>query len=142
MPNHYHFLIKQENEEDLTSFMKSLMTRYSQYFNFKYKRVGPVFQGRYKAVLVESEEQLLHLSRYIHLNPVSQQSAGTVPIMSRPSSYPNYLREINQSWIKPKVILDYFSKAGEGSYKAFVEDVDADLNDQTMQVIKKVAIDP
>lgn len=144
MTNHYHFLIRQEGVEDLTSFMKSLMTRYSQYFNKRYRRVGPIFQGRYKAVLVESEEQLNHLSRYIHLNPVmgSQQRKRTVLLRSRPSSYPNFLREVNQPWIKPNVVLDYFSKFGKGSYKDFVEDIDADLNDQTMSLLKELAIDP
>ena len=71
MPNHYHLLVKQ-NSDVLAHFMNSLGTRYAMYFNRKYKRVGHLFQGTYKAVLVESKEQLLHLTRYIHSNP--QQS--------------------------------------------------------------------
>ena len=63
MPNHFHFLVKQDEEETIDSFLNSLLTRYAMYFNRKYKRVGHLFQDVYKAVLIESEEQLLHLSR-------------------------------------------------------------------------------
>lgn len=132
MPNHYHFLIKQAGVNDLTSFMKSVMTRYVQYFNGKYSRIGPLFQGRYKAVLVESEEQLLHLSRYIHRNPMIKGTVlrGRSSLGGRPSSYPNYLREVNQAWVKPEMILEYFKKSGKGSYKEFVED--EDVEDETL----------
>ena len=66
MPNHFHFFIKQESADSIDKFMNSLCTRYTMYFNRKYKRVGPLFQGVYKAVLVKSEEQFLYLSSYIH----------------------------------------------------------------------------
>src|SRR3989344_8907196 len=68
MPNHFHLLIKQNDQKVIEHFMRSLATRYSMYFNKKYKRVGKLFQGHYKAVLVSDDRQLLHLSRYIHLN--------------------------------------------------------------------------
>ena len=53
----------------MQQFLHSLQLRYSMYFNKKNKRVGPLFQGRYKAVMIENDSYLLHLSRYIHLNP-------------------------------------------------------------------------
>lgn len=70
MPNHFHFLVHQKAEDTIDRFTNSLGTRYTMYFNKKYKRVGPMFQNVYKAALVGSDEQLLHLTRYIHRNPV------------------------------------------------------------------------
>lgn len=71
MPNHFHLLIKQLRDGGITEFLSKVSNSYTKYFNTKYNRVGPLFQGEFKAVLVESDEQLLHLSRYIHLNPLS-----------------------------------------------------------------------
>ena len=82
MPNHFHLLVHTKSGHDMEYFMRSLMTRYTQYMNRKYTRVGPLFQGRYKAVLVETTEQLLYLTRYIHRNPLeaylNQQKIRTV----------------------------------------------------------------
>jgi putative transposase len=70
MPNHYHFLIKQLVDNGITLFMRKLGTGYTNYFNTKYQRVGPLFQGKFKAVLVKQEPHLLYLPHYIHLNPL------------------------------------------------------------------------
>lgn len=70
MPNHFHFMVKQLKENGISIFMSQLSNSYTKYFNTKYRRVGPLLQGAFKAVLVETDEQLTHLSRYIHLNPV------------------------------------------------------------------------
>ena len=59
MPNHFHLELKQKNKKEIESFMRSLITKYSKYFNKKYERVGPLFQGRYKAVLINNTEYLL-----------------------------------------------------------------------------------
>lgn len=75
MPNHVHLVIKQENDTPISDYIRSLHTSYVYYFNRKYKRVGPLFQDRFKARLVESDEYLLHLSRYIHLNPLISKYA-------------------------------------------------------------------
>ena len=69
MSNHYHLLL-QTKQANLSRFMQRLNTTYTIYFNFKYDRVGHLFQGRYKGILVGSQEYYLSLSRYIHLNPV------------------------------------------------------------------------
>ncbi len=71
MPNHFHFMIKQLQEDGISHFVANVTNSYTKYFNTKNKRVGPLVQGAFKAVRVESDEQLIHLSRYIHLNPVS-----------------------------------------------------------------------
>ncbi|MCB4792296.1 MAG: transposase [Elusimicrobia bacterium] len=74
MPNHFHFLLCTP-KSNLSRFMQRLNTAYTRYFNFKYKRVGPLMQGRYKAILVGSDEYFLSLSRYIYLNPVKVKSS-------------------------------------------------------------------
>ncbi|OGM12416.1 hypothetical protein A2Z22_04555 [Candidatus Woesebacteria bacterium RBG_16_34_12] len=106
MKNHFHLLIKQNSKNSMESFMRSILTRYSSYFNKKYKRVGPVFQGRYKAILITKENYLLHLSRYIHLNPQEEN----VNLLKAFSSYSNYLGLRKNKWLKPKIILDYFKR--------------------------------
>lgn len=70
MPNHYHLLLHQASENALAEFMRSLSTSYTMYFNERYERVGPLFQGRYKARIVDTDAYSLHISRYIHLNPI------------------------------------------------------------------------
>ncbi|MBN2484225.1 MAG: transposase [Candidatus Omnitrophica bacterium] len=71
MPTHLHFILKQLKEHGISAFMGKILNSYSKYFNTKYKRKGPLWEGRFKRVLVESDEQLLHLTRYVHLNPVT-----------------------------------------------------------------------
>jgi len=123
MPNHWHMLIKQSSLYSVTKFVRSLMTRYSMYFNKKYKRVGNLFQGRYRAVLVNDEAYLLHLSRYIHLNP----SELTNDLLSAYSSYGDYLNLRHTPWIKSDYILSQFNdKVGVefkkfNNYKDFIE---------------------
>lgn len=70
MPNHYHLLIRQKVVDGIVKFMQKLGVGYTMYFNQKYERVGPLFQGRFKAVLVGLDEHLLYLPYYIHLNPI------------------------------------------------------------------------
>ena len=90
--------------------MNSLGTRYSTYFNRKYRRVGGLFQGVYKAVRVTSGEQLLHLSRYIHRNPIVLASQDH-PLRSYTySSYHQYLGLTHADWIHPEDILGLLSE--------------------------------
>ena len=66
MPNHFHFLVHQKSANSIDQFINSFGTRYTMYFNKKYKRVGKLYQGTYKAVIVTTDQQLLELTRYIH----------------------------------------------------------------------------
>lgn len=113
MTNHFHLLIKQSDSRSIESFMKSLGTRYTMYFNKRRQRSGRLFQGVYQAVSIDNTAQLLHLSRYIHLNPRPKS------LLKQPSSYPDYLRLKNTSWVKPGEILKSFNN--KNSYQNFVE---------------------
>lgn len=69
MPNHFHLTVKAINDDGLSKYMHKLGNAYSQYFNKRYEMTGHVFQGTYKAKLVDSDQQLAYLSAYIHRNP-------------------------------------------------------------------------
>ena len=144
MTNHFHFLIHQTDERDVKVFMQSLMTRYTMYFNRRYKRVGTLFQGHYKAVLIETDELLLYITRYIHRNPTNefnQFSHKRSHLFRQPSSYPNYLGELKQDWVKPDFILQNFDKAGFNSYQSFVESEDNDLEQKAVILLHNLELD-
>lgn len=123
MPNHFHLLVKQTTFNAMNSFIQSILTKYSMYINKKYHRVGPLFQGRYKAVLVKNEPQFLYLTKYIHRNPLDILPTGPGLVGYPYSSYQNYLNNIQQIWVKPQEILSYFSRINSSlSYKSFIED--------------------
>lgn len=138
MSNHWHLLVKQKNERSIEKFMRSLCTRYVQYFNHRHeKRVGNLFQDTYKAVLITSEEQLLHLSRYIHRNPI--QKGLSLKECPQVSSYFNYLEKINQDWMKPNDVLAHFSKNELNSYESFCEN--NQIEEMSISVIGEGALD-
>jgi len=93
MPTHLHLILKQLKEKGISVFMNNILNSYTRYFNVKYKRKGPLWESRFKRVSVTTDEQLLHLTRYIHLNPV------TAYLVSKPeqwtfSSYNEFLFEV------------------------------------------------
>lgn len=129
MPNHFHLLVKQSNALSIDKFMNSLALRYVIYFNRKYRRTGGLFQDVYKAVSVETDGQLLHLSRYIHQNPLGKnkllRKSTLSNFLSQPSSYPEYLGQRKTSWIETQGISSYFSKTNPNlTYQAFVEEAE------------------
>lgn len=137
MPNHFHLFMHQRSAEAIDGFMNSLGTRYTMFFNKKYKRVGPLYQGVYKAVLVQTEEQFLHLSRYIHRNPLSLQGVALQTLSKQHSSYAEYLGTRQSPWIHQKTILSYFSATNPKlSYKSFVEG-----RDEAPELISDVVIE-
>lgn len=137
MPNHFHLLIHQRSAEAIDGFMNSLATRYTMFFNKKYKRVGPLYQGVYKAVLVQTDEQFLHLSRYIHRNPLSLQGVALQTLSQQSSSYADYLGRRKTAWIHPETVLSYFSAINPTlSYRNFVEG-----RDEAPELISDVVIE-
>ncbi len=90
VPNHFHFLLKQKTGTSLSKFMNALLLGHAKYFNTKYERVGPLFQGRFKAKIIETDEYLLQLSKYIHQHSLSDFY----------SSYANYLGQKNWPFVE------------------------------------------
>ncbi len=125
MPNHFHMLIKQKSSESIDKFMNSLATRYTMYFNQKYRRVGSLYQDVYKAVLVNTDEQFLHLTRYIHKQALALKGDAFRSWEGQPCSYPEYLGVRKTEWVHPEEVLNYFSKTNPSlSYEAFVKETD------------------
>lgn len=119
MPTHIHLILKQISENGISVFIGNLLNSYSRYFNTKHKRKGPLWEGKFKNVLIKSDEQLLHLSRYIHLNPVTAYLVDA-PVQWPFSSYQEYLSQINSN----KKICNYkgIIEIDVSTYKKFVED--------------------
>jgi len=123
MPNHFHLLIKQIDKNSMKKFTQSLFTRYSMYFNKKYKRVGKLFQSAYKATNVIDKEHLLYVSKYIHLNLIGI-SKKSIKVYS---SYSDYLGLTSTIWLNKEIVLEEFNKSSYmkhnnvKSYKQFVE---------------------
>lgn len=113
MPNHIHLFVYQHDAFAIRDFMRSLLTSYSMYFNKVHKRVGPVFQSRYRASLISDEAYLQHISRYIHLNPPDWQT-------SNKTSLDFYRSKRTAEWLRPDRILEMFADTTE--YLQFVAD--------------------
>jgi len=123
MPNHFHIFARETKESGITSFMKKLTTAHAMYFNKKYERIGPLFQGRFKAQHVNSDEYLKYLFSYIHLNPIkiiesSWKETGITNIKKaeaflnnyRYSSYSDYAAGYRpeKKILSPKEFPNYF----------------------------------
>lgn len=70
MPNHFHLIVQQKTDGGISKFIQRVSTGYTMYFNKRYERTGVLFQGKFKAKYIENDQYLLHLARYIHLNPL------------------------------------------------------------------------
>lgn len=120
MPNHFHILVQQLAEGGISKFMRQITDSYTRYFNTKFDRVGPLFQGAFKAVHVENDDQLIHLSRYIHLNPLVSYIVREVDFLEYPwSSLRNYISGDPQ-FVNPKIVLTNFKSPQD--YLRFVMD--------------------
>lgn len=123
MPNHFHFLLKQKVENGIAKFMSNFQNSYTKYFNTKHQRVGPLFLDQFKAVRIETEEQLLHVSRYIHLNPYTSYVVKNLQELNEYqwSSLPRFLeRETKNDLINPEPILSFFHR--KSSFQRFTFD--------------------
>jgi len=117
MPNHFHLLLYQYDSEAITKLMRSIATGYSIYFNKRHKRIGSLFQGVYKASHIDSDDYWLHISRYIHLNPLD---IGLRYQDYDYSSYKFYIGEAAAEWVKPEKVMASFGSVRE--YSHFVKD--------------------
>ncbi len=110
MPNHYHLYL-QTPQGNLSKAMRQLDGNHTQKFNKRYKRVGPLFQGRYKAVLVDSDSYSLQLAKYIHLNPVKAKLIQK-PEDYQHSSYSSYIGKTKAPiFLNTKWVLSQYAKS-------------------------------
>jgi putative transposase len=119
MPTHFHITLNQELENGIRTYMQKISNSLSHYINTINDSKGPIFESTFKAVRVETNEQLIHLSRYIHLNPTSSG------LVKRPEDYPYssyriYLGLEKSEFIDPSLILSSFKLPG--AYERFVLD--------------------
>ena len=120
MTNHVHLVIE-TNEISISDIMKKVNMHYSIYFNRKYDLVGHLFQGRYKAQIIEKDNYILEVSRYIHLNPIRANMVEN-PQDYKWSSYSMYIGLLKERLINSEKILSYFKKENSRHlYKVFVE---------------------
>lgn len=134
MSNHFHLLIK-TTRPNLRGFMQRFNTSYTVYFNIKHKRTGHVYQGRYKAILIDADAYLLELSRYVHLNPVRIKKNSALSIEEKRkildeyawSSYRGYVQESRQeAFVSHGMILETLTGRADTKarkqYRQFVTD--------------------
>lgn len=114
-PNHYHFVLEQVADNGIKKFMHKI-GGYSKYFNRKYKRSGALFQGKFRAVHINSNEQLLHTSVYVNLNDKVHRLGCKAP----KSSWGEYIGGHNSKFCEKGIILGQFNN--EFEYKGFAED--------------------
>lgn len=121
MTNHIHLLLRQIADRGISIFMSKMQNSYAKYFNIVYKRKGALFQSMFKAIRIETDEQLIHVSRYIHLNPSTGYLCQTKDLINYPwSSYTHYLGLKKFEFLSPQIILNFFKKLND--YKKFIYD--------------------
>ncbi|MBI2268413.1 MAG: transposase [Candidatus Blackburnbacteria bacterium] len=122
MPNHFHLLLRQLRDGGISKFLANYQNSYTRYFNTKHERLGTLFLDQFKAVRVQNEEQMVHVSRYIHLNPYT--SYVTEDLLSlrsyRWSSFREYLGIASGNICDTEIVLSFFKN--EGEYEKFVFD--------------------
>ncbi|MEX1052724.1 MAG: transposase [Patescibacteria group bacterium] len=134
MPDHYHLLIKVLTDYSLSKYISDAENSFSRYFNIKFKRKGPIWQSRFRSVEVKTDEQLLHVSRYIHLNPVTDY------LVERPEDWPlsSYRDYIYNSYYL-KELFSEITITNSEQYKKFCEDqIDYQRN---LKKIKKLLLE-
>lgn len=117
LPNHFHFLIQQGSERAITTFMRSLCTRYVLYFNYVYGRSGRLFQGPFRARIIRTDSDLLKISAYIHNNP-RKHNTKLDPKKYGYSSFSVYMGKTKCNWIHTGPILFHFKLE---DYENFVD---------------------
>ena len=122
MPNHFHIVLKQINDQGVSRFLSNISNSFTKYFNTKHQRPGPLLQGPFKAVRVETDEQLLHLTRYVHLNPVASFLIEPEELDNYPwSSLPEYLTIPHKEFLCDTTFIgNFFPKKDQ--YRVFVYD--------------------
>lgn len=110
MPNHLHLLMRQEEDNGISKFMSKVQNSYTRYYNSRHERDGHLFKGQFKAIRIETEEQLVHTSRYIHLNPFTSYVVNSTEQLKNYewSSLSQYIHEDKNGFCKPEAVLSRF----------------------------------
>jgi putative transposase len=122
MPNHFHLLVRQSSSGGTSKFLSNMQNSYTRYFNTKNHRLGSLFLDQFKAVRIEDEVQLLHVSRYIHLNPYTAFVVKTLDELSfYPwTSIPEYLELDKREICQKQLLMGYFKNVT--AFRSFVFD--------------------
>ena len=136
MTNHVHFLLTPQTEQGISKAMQMLGRYYVQYFNRSYNRTGTLWEGRYKATLIDTENYLLTCYRYIELNPVRAEG-----MVEHPSEYPwssdryNALGQVN-ALVAPHSEYTGLGKTGEERQAAYRSLFQAHISEKTLSDIR------
>lgn len=140
MPNHFHFLLHQNCDNGIQTFMSDVQNSYAKYFNQRHDRSGALFQSSFKGVHIETQEQMLHVARYIHINPTTSGMLKRDSDLANYewSSYFDYLGKRLHSFVDKQLVLSGFS-----TLSAFI----AFTNDQItyqkqLAIMRHILIDP
>lgn len=143
MPNHIHLVVKQESEVPVYKLISSLHTSYSMYFNKKYKHIGHLFQDRFKQVIVETDEQMLYLTKYVHLNPVY---AGLVkhPNEYVWSSYHEFVGILPLPICQRELVIRLIGtidSTGSNFQKKYIDFCETEFPEDKLEILKEIAIE-
>jgi REP element-mobilizing transposase RayT len=119
-PNHYHFILTPLVENGIEKFMQRLGTGYTMFFNERYNRTGSLFQGKFKAVHIDSDEYLMYLNVYVNLNDKAHSLGGSTSKWVTKSSWDEYIGENKENFCNKEIVLDRFNSPME--YKEFAEE--------------------
>ncbi len=136
MCNHYHIVVNTP-EGNLSRFMRHVNGVYTQRYNISHKRDGALFRGRYKALLIQVEEYLTQVVKYVHLNPLKAKVVNNLKAYKW-SSHPLYLKgkTINE-FIDISNMLAYFSNRKKDAIKEYKEFMDTDIDDEVLRFYSK-----
>ncbi len=135
MPTHFHLILKQNRDEGISRYLGNIQNSYSKFFNSKHQRKGPLWVGRFKNILINSDEQLLHLTRYLHLNPTSAALCDS-PEDWPYSSYHEYLGKKNP---KENYCNTSLISLNQKDYRSFVNGYKDEQRER--QILKSLQFD-
>lgn len=122
MPNHYHLLVKQLQDNGIKIFTSNIQNSFAKYFNTKHERGGSLFQNPFKSRWVGTDEDFMHVSRYIHLNPVTAYMIEIDDLDKYPfTSYMYYVNSEDQDFVDTEFLLSLFG-GSKKRYKEFIND--------------------
>jgi len=133
MPNHFHLLVKQKQKNGIVQYLSQVLNSFTKAYNTFHNRLGPIFLPRFKAKIILSEEQLIHTSRYIHLNPYSSEIIEDINSlkMYQFSSLPEYLN--TAKFCQTDTVLSFFNSKPTNYWQFLLDNAQ---HQKTLEIIK------